>query len=156
MRIASMASISEAEYSAIENALQATQKGRRFLRAFVERNRSWEFRNLLRSIARLHRAATGAPGLNAEVSRDLASVLRSVARHKRTAAGCPDAKLRSRMLTSSLEEVEANLIALIESLEERAFEALGNGSPSDSCEIQPGGRESLFEEISPHFIHEPR
>ena len=83
-------------------------------------------------------------------------MLRSLARHKSSAAGCPDAKIRSRMLASSLEEVEANLISLIESLEERAFETLANGSPSAGGEIQPGGRESLFEEISPHFMHEPR
>ena len=42
--------IAEADYGAIEDALQSTEKGRRFLRAYTERNRSLETRRLLRSI----------------------------------------------------------------------------------------------------------
>ncbi len=43
----SMTSIPDADYCAIEDALQSTEKGRRFLRAYVDRNRSLESRRLL-------------------------------------------------------------------------------------------------------------
>src|SRR5208282_5181732 len=126
MTTPSMTSIAEADYCAIEDALQSTEKGRRFLRAYTERNRSLESRRLLRSISRLHRAALGAPGLNAEVCRDLVSVLKSVARHRQKALECDDPASRSGMLASTLQEVEACLITLIESIEERAFDTLSN------------------------------
>src|SRR5215813_6990349 len=114
MTIPSM--ISEADYCAIEDALQSSEKGRRFLRAYADRNRSFESRRLLRSISRLHRAALGAPGLNAEAHRDLASVLRSIAKHKQAASQCSDVGTRSAILSASLEEIESCLIALIEAV----------------------------------------
>jgi hypothetical protein len=115
--------ISEADYCAIEDALQSTEKGRRFLRAYADRSRSFESRRLLRSISRLHRAALGGPGLNAEAYRDLVSVLKSVAKHRQMASRCGDASTRSAILAASLEEIEASLIALVEAIEERAFNA---------------------------------
>ncbi len=161
MTTPSMTSIAEADYCAIEDALQATEKGRRFLRTYIDRNRSLESRRLLRSISRLHRAALGAPGLNAEISRDLSSVLRSVARHRKTAARCAEPSIRAVALETSLEEVEACLISLIESIEERAFETLGSttvASPfEDLEELFPAGHSAkLFGELSSYFSSEPR
>ncbi len=123
MTIPLTASISETDYCAIESALQNSEKGRRFLRAYIDRNRGLESIRLLRSISRLHRAALGTPGLNAEVCRDLASVLKSVAKHRRTALDCGEEAARCGILMGSLEEVEACLITVIESLEERVFDA---------------------------------
>ncbi len=153
--------ISEADYGAIEHALQASEKGRRFLRAYAERNRSFESRRLLRSISRLHRAALGVPGLSAEICRDLVSVLRSVSRHRQAAAKCGDSAARSGLLATGLEEVESCLIALIESIEERAFDSLSSGvpgSPADCVdEIAVQGRSArLFGELSSYFSAEPR
>src|SRR5208337_1390942 len=88
MTIPSMASLSEADYCAIEDALQATEKGRRFLGAYADRNRSLESLRLLRSISRLHRAALGFPGFGAQVSRDIAMMLKCVAMSRRKAAEC--------------------------------------------------------------------
>src|SRR5208282_5810638 len=105
MTTPSMTSIAEADYCAIEDALQSTEKGRRFLRVYIERNRSLESRRLLRSISRLHRAALGAPGLNAEISRDLSSVLRIVGTRRQAAQRCQDPSSRSAALESGLEEV---------------------------------------------------
>lgn len=156
MTSVSMASISEAEYSAIEDALQSTEKGRRFLRAYFERNRSWESRNLLRSISRLHRAALGTPGPSAEVCRDLAAVLRSAGRHKNAASACSNSAARAEVLASGLEEVEACLISLIESLEERTFESFANGFSRGGDDIHTTGPAKLFEEISPYFLNDPR
>jgi hypothetical protein len=158
MTIASNALISEADYCAIEDALQSTEKGRRFLRAYTGRNRSLESRRLLRSISRLHRAALGAPGMNAEVCRDLASVLRSVSRHRQRAADCSDAAERSIMLAGGLEEAEACLIALIESIEERTFETLNEGCHFETFDDpHPGAKpEKLFGELSAFFSGEPR
>jgi hypothetical protein len=154
-------SIAEQDYCAIEDALQSTEKGRRFLRLFVERNRSLESRRLLRSISRLHRATLGAPGLNAEIARDLSAVLRSVTRRRQAAFLHDDATARTAALEQSLEEVESCLISLIESIEDRAFETLGNkGEPSpfdDLEELFPGSRSSkLFGELSSYFSSEPR
>jgi hypothetical protein len=143
MTIPSM--ISESDYCAIEDALQSSEKGRRFLRAYADRSRSFESRRLLRSISRLHRAALGGPGLNAEAHRDLASVLKSVAKHKQIASQCGEAGTRAAILAASLEEVEACLITLIEAVEERAFDTLNCGVPGAG-----------LGEPSPHFLNEPR
>jgi hypothetical protein len=160
MTFPSKALISEADYSAIEDALHATEKGRRFLRAYVDRNRSLESRRLLRSISRLHHAALGAPGLQAEVSRDLMSVLKSVARHRQRASDCADANAKSRILAGSIQEVEATLIALIESAEERKFGTLADDYAAPSLEPEDGDRISahsarLYGELSSYFSGEP-
>ncbi len=153
--------ISEAEYGAIEHALQASEKGRRFLRAYAERNRSFESRRLLRSISRLHRAALGVPGLSAEICRDLVSVLRSVSRHRQSAARCSDVAARSGLLATGLEEVESCLITLIESIEERAFDSLPGSVPgsmadcADEAAVQDRPAR-LFGELSSYFSVEPR
>ncbi len=156
-----MTSIAEADYCAIEDALQSTSKGRRFLRAYLERNRSLESRRLLRSISRLHRAALGEPGLNAEISRDLSAVLRSVSKHRQAALRCSDPSSRSAALESSLEEVESCLISLIESIEERAFETLGGSAVAspfeDAAELFPAGHSAeLFAGLSSLFASDPR
>jgi hypothetical protein len=153
--------ISEADYCAIEDALQSSEKGRRFLRAYTDRNRSLESRRLLRSISRLHRAALGAPGLSAEAYRDLVSVLRRVVKHKQTASRCGDVNARSGILTASLEEVESCLIALIESIEERAFDTLASGIPGAELdaadEIASRGHPvRFFGERSSYFSSGPR
>ncbi len=153
--------LADSDYCAIENALQSTGKGRRFLRAYVERNRSFESRRLLQSISRLHRAALGEPGLNAEICRDLSAVLRSAGRHRQTALRCNDPSLRLGALERGLEEVESCLISLIETIEEKAFETLGSraiGSPFDDVEeLFPGGRTAqLFGELSSYLSDDPR
>ena len=161
MTTPSMTSISEADFCAIENTLRSTRIGRLYLRAAVERNSSVESRRLLHSISRLHRAALGEPGLNAEINRDLSSVLRSVSQHRKAASQCGDPSSRVAALESSLEEVEACLIGLIESIEERAFEAQGGtavSSPFEDMEdLFPGGQSAqLFGELSSYFTSEPR
>jgi hypothetical protein len=153
--------ISETDYCAIEDALQSSEKGRRFLRAYTDRNRSLESRRLLRSISRLHRAALGAPGLSTEAYRDLVSVLRSVAKHKRTALRCGDIGTRSAVLAASLDEVESCLIALLEAIEERAFDTLACGIPgaeSDAADEIAGSAHpaKLFGERASHFSSRPR
>ena len=110
----SMASLSEADYCALEDALLATEKGRRFLRAYVDRNRGLETLRLLRSISRMHRAALGVPGVNAEVCRDLMGMLKLVSRRREEASECSDATARSQSLVAGLEEIEACVITLIE------------------------------------------
>jgi hypothetical protein len=153
--------ISEADYCAIEDALQSSEKGRRFLRAYADRNRSLESRRLLRSISRLHRAALGAPGLNAEAHRDLVSMLKSVVKQKQIASRCGDVNKRSGILTASLEEVEACLIALIESIEERAFDTLAGGIPGaelDAADEIASSRHpaGLFGDCPSYFSSGPR
>jgi hypothetical protein len=158
MTIPSKALISEADYSAIEDALQSTEKGRRFLRVYADRNRSLESRRLLRSISRLHNASLGAPGLQAEVSRDLISVLKSVATHRQKASDCADANARSRILAGSIQEVEATLIALIESVEERNFRAPQEDDYAASVsEPRDASARStqLYGELSSYFSGEP-
>ncbi len=154
-------SIAEKDYCAIEDTLQSTEKGRRFLRKYVELNRSLESRRLLRSISRLHRAALGTPGLHAEISRDLSSVLRSVSRHRQATFQHDEPASRAQALERSLEEVEACLISLIESIEDRAFETLGSDhAPSafeEMEELFPGSQSAkLFGELSSYFSNEPR
>ena len=115
----STASLSETDYCALEDALLATEKGRRFLRTYVDRNRGLETLRLLRSISRMHRAALGVPGVNAEVFRDLTSVLKIVSKRREQASECPDTTARSQCLMAGLEEIEAGVITLIELIEER-------------------------------------
>jgi hypothetical protein len=150
------APISEADYCAIEDALQATEKGRRFLGAYVDRNRSLESLRLLRSISRLHRAALGFPGFGPQVSRDIAMMLKCVARSRRKAAECDSDETRLAIYSGALEEIEAFLIVLLESVEEKAFDAADNPSPSkrfsETSDLQsPDRAAKLFGELSSLF-----
>jgi len=152
MTIPQQSIISDADYNAIEDALHSSQKGRRFLRAYLERNRSLESRRLLRSISRLHRSALGAPGIPAEISRDLVAMAKDVARNRKLAAACRSAEDRTRYLSRSLQDVEASLLALIESLDERRLEAAGGDmetfGPND------GQPPVLHAELSSYFSGE--
>jgi hypothetical protein len=158
----SMASLSEADYCALEDALLATEKGRRFLRTYVDRNRGLETLRLLRSISRMHRAALGVPGVNAEVCRDLTGVLKLISKRREKASECSDAAERSQCLMAGLEEIEACVITLIESIEERmvgqlqdemSATRLGGGSGDG---YSPERTAKLFGELSSYFSAEPR
>jgi hypothetical protein len=158
----STASLSDADYCALEDALLATEKGRRFLRTYVDRNRGLETLRLLRSISRMHRAALGVPGVNAEVCRDLAGVLKIVSKRREQASECPDATARSQCLLRGLEEIEAGVITLIESIEERMAGELQDEVSSARPVAAPGDGYStertakLFGELSSYFTAEPR
>ncbi len=119
----STAPLSEADYCALEDALLSTEKGRRFLRTYVDRHRGMETLRLLRSISRMHRAALGVPGVNAEVCRDLTGVLKIVSKRREQASECPDVAAQSQCLVAGLEEIEACVITLIE------FDRRENGRP---------------------------
>ena len=99
--------IAETDYCAIEDALQATEKGPRFLRAYVERNRSLDSQAAPVDLGAFIGERWGEPGLNAEIGRDLSAVLRSVSKHRQAAIRCSDASSRSAALEHSLEEVES-------------------------------------------------
>ncbi len=158
----STASLSDADYCALEDALLATEKGRRFLRTYVDRNRGLETLRLLRSISRMHRAALGVPGVNAEVCRDLAGVLEIVSKRREQTSGCSDATARSQCLLAGLEEIEAGVITLIESIEERMAGELQEEVSSGRPMMAPGDGYSpertakLFGELSSYFTAEPR
>ena len=152
MTIPSEAIITDVDYNAIEDTLQSTQKGRRFLRAYLERNRSFKSRRLLRSISRLHRSALGAPGIPSEVSRDLASMAKDVARNRKLAAACRSVDDRMRYLSRSLEDVEASLMALIKSLDERRVEAAAEDM--DKFGPNNGQPPLLHAELSSYFSGE--
>jgi hypothetical protein len=161
MTIPITATISEDDYCALEDALQSSEKGRRFLRAYVDRNRGLDSLRLLRSISRLHRAALGAPGPHAEISRDLTSMLKSISKQRQKASDCDDEMARSAVLAGALEEIEASLIALVESLEERDVETPHDGP---SIFMLPGAGDvssadrtaKLFGELSSFFSAEPQ
>ncbi|MGA7323831.1 MAG: hypothetical protein WBX25_04980 [Rhodomicrobium sp.] len=159
MTTSSTAIISEADFSAIEDALQSTEKGRRFLRAYVSRNRGVESLRLLRSISRLHRASLGAPGANAEICRDLTSILRSAARQRQIVLQSElSAAARCGILLGSLEEIESCLLALIESLEERSLNSLYNDQPpltlAGATDADANRVTKLFGELSSLFAGE--
>ena len=155
----SIAPLSEADYCALEDALLATGKGRRFLRTYVDRNRGLETLRLLRSISRLHRAALGEPGINAEVCRDLSEVLKIISKRRDEASECADAGQRSHGLLSGLEEIEACVLTLIESIEEKMASQWQEEAQavSHSSEGYTSERTAkLFGELSSYFSAEPR
>ncbi len=158
----STASLSEADYCALEDALLATEKGRRFLRAYVDRHRGLETLRLLRSISRMHRAALGVPGVNAEVCRDLTGVLKIVSKRRDQMSGLPDAASRTQCLMAGLEEIEAWVITLIESIEARMVGPLQDDAPTHAPAEASGSGYSperaakLFGELSSYFSAEPR
>jgi hypothetical protein len=155
----STASLSEVDYCALEDALLSTEKGRRFLRTYVDRNRGLETLRLLRSISRMHRAALGVPGVSAEVCRDLMEVLKLVSRRREQASECSDATARSQCLIAGLEEIEACVITLIESIEERMAGQLQEevSAPRLSGDgYSPERTAKLFGELSSYFSAEPR
>jgi hypothetical protein len=99
--------------------------------------------------------------LNSEAYRDLVSVLKSVVNHKQAASRCGDLNARSGILAASLEEVEACLITLIESIEERAFDAVASGIPGAELDATdeingPAHPERPFGELSSYFSNRPR
>ena len=156
----STASLSEADYSALEDALLTTEKGRRFLRTYVDRNRGLETLRLLRSISRMHRAALGMPGVNAEVCRDLTGVLKIVSKRREQASECSDAVARSQCLLAGLEEIEACTITLIESIEERMAgqlqDEMSGPRIASGDGYSPERTAKLFGELSSYFTAEPR
>ena len=161
MTTPSTALISEADYCALEEALISSEKGRRFLRAYVDRNRGIDSLRLLRSISRLHRAALGAPGLHADVSRDVRIMLRSVSKHRQKALDCDNERSRSTVYAAAVDEIEAGLIAMVESIEERAGES-ADDAPSifmlpAAGEMSSADRTAkLFGELSSFFSAEPQ
>lgn len=155
----STAPLSEADYYALEDALLSTEKGRRFLRMYVDRNRGLETLRLLRSISRMHRAALGAPGVTSEVCRDLTGVLKIVAHRRDKAATCFDGAARAESLMAGLEEIEACVMTLIESIEERMAGPLHEdepGNPLIGSPLSPDRTAKLFGELSSYFSAEPR
>lgn len=160
MTIPSTAQISEADYCAIEDALQSSEKGRRFLRAYVDRQRGLETLRLLRSISRLHRATLGAPGFQAEVSRDLSETLRDVSRLRQIAADCGEDALRASYLASGVEDIESRLIALIESVEDKGSDVaeLDGPVPEHRAAGEGGGGRNakLFGELASFFSTDTR
>ncbi len=157
----SPALLSEADYYSIESALRATEKGRRFLRAHLERNRSTEINKLLRSISRLHRATIGEPGLAAEMRRELNAVLDGLTRLRAKLPLCANEASRTLLLHQGLEEIEAALLALSEAVEERD-EALTPGernfSEFDRLRPMRGSEqtEKLYGELSHFFSSDGR
>ncbi len=156
------APLSEADYYALEDALLSTEKGRRFLRAYVERNKGLETLRLLRSISRMHRAALGVPGVNAEVCRDLAGILKIVSKHRQRASECSGDGAKSQSLLSGLEEIEACVITLIELIEERMAGPLQD-EVTAGLQVQLAGdgycperTAKLYGELSSYFSTEPR
>lgn len=155
----SIAPLSEADYCALEDALLASEKGRRFLRAYVDRNRGLETLRLLRSISRLHRAALGVPGANAEVCRDLAGVLKVVAKNREEASECADAAARSQILMAGIEEIESCVLTLIESIEEKlACQWQEEASSVRTAEEDHASERTakLFGELSSYFSSDSR
>jgi hypothetical protein len=154
--------LSEADYFALEDALLSNEKGRRFLRAYVDRNRGMETLRLLRSISRMHRAALGVPGANSEVCRDLTGVLRIISIRKEAAASCQDEAAKSKCLSAAIEEIEACVITLIESIEDKMANSLQDSEPfaphlDSPLSLQcPDRTAKLFGELSSYFSAEPR
>ena len=152
----SIAPLSEADYCALEDTLLATGKGRRFLRTYVDRNRGLETLRLLRSISRLHRAALGEPGINAEVCRDLAEILKIISKRRERAAECADAGQRLQGLLSGFEEIEACVLTLIESIEEKMASQWQEEAPVSGEGYISERTAKLFGELSSYFSAEPR
>jgi hypothetical protein len=156
------APLSETDYYALEDALLSTEKGRRFLRAYVDRNRGLETLRLLRSISRMHRAALGVPGANSEVCRDLTGVLKVIANRRDKAAMCGDEAAKAETLLAALEDIEACVITLIESIEDRMASSLRDEEPSEPRldspldHYCPDRTAKLFGELSSYFSAEPR
>jgi hypothetical protein len=161
MTTPSSALFSEADYSTIENALEATEKGRRFLRAYLERNRSSEIHRLLRSISRLHRATIGEPGLAAEMRRELDAVLDGLTRLRAKLPLCANETARTLLLLRGLEDIEAALLALNEAVEEREDGLSSAGRNTSSVDgldslYAPEQAEKLFGELSYFFSADAR
>jgi hypothetical protein len=156
------APLSETDYYALEDALLSTEKGRRFLRAYVDRNRGLETLRLLRSISRMHRAALGVPGANSEVCRDLTGVLKIVSSRRDKATTSADEASKSETLLAGLEEIEACVITLIESIEDRMSGPLRDNEPLDPhlqsplAHFGPDRTAKLYGELSSYFSAEPR
>ena len=110
----------------------------------------------------MHRAAIGEPGVNAEVCRDLAGVLKILASRREKASQCRDAAAKTKSLVDGLEEIEACVITLIESIEERMAGPLRDEEPTSAAlepvvnAYSPERTAKLFGELSSYFTSETR
>jgi hypothetical protein len=148
--------LSEAEFSAIENALAETEKGRLFLRAYVERNRSSETQALLRNVSRLHRATIGQAAAGIDICRDLRGLLQVVAQLRASMRLLHNGTPGSSLLTGAIEDLEARLMALAEIIEDRRNDPASDHSGHGMSPINPTGPSAkLFGELSYLFSSEP-
>ncbi len=127
MHARSTGGLSQADYCAIEDALLRSTKGQDFLLEYLKRHRGGESLRLLRSISRLHRAALGSSGMGQRIMGDLATVSQTLTRVRTRAAACPGVNARAEVLEAGLDDVEATVLVLMETLEDqpRALKQIG-------------------------------
>jgi hypothetical protein len=86
-------------------------------------------------------------------------MLKLVSRRREEASECSDATARSQSLVAGLEEIEACVITLIESIEERMTGQLQedvSASRLSGDGYTPERTAKLFGELSSYFSVEPR
>jgi hypothetical protein len=112
--------LASADYDAIESALLGTAKGKWFLRAYLERNRQPETLTMLNAVSRLHTVLVGDESTPpAEARRDIRMLLDTVSRTKRAASALDD-EAKAVAHRELLDHVEAQLLAMSESMDEAA------------------------------------
>jgi hypothetical protein len=107
------------DYDAIEDALCGTAKGKRFLSAYLERNRRGETLSLLHAISRLHGVLIGERlSAGAQACRDVKGLVRDIARAKKVAAPL-DQSAQLSHFRDLIDHVQAQAIAISEMLDEQ-------------------------------------
>jgi hypothetical protein len=121
MKQSNFASLPEEDYDSIEQTIRATKKGQWFLQAYLERNRSPETEQILRSLTRLHRAAFGGSATG-QIQRDIANLINEAARVRRSLAAVTSDASRAVILSHLADYILAELLAINELLEQDALQ----------------------------------
>lgn len=148
------------DYAAIEAAMMQSEKGRSFLRDYLNRNRAAETEMLLASIAKLQRALndkTTARRLEA-LRFDIAHLHAYIARTRRQLAretpGMQQAKTET--LTGALAQVEAELMAILDLWNFEPEEPVATPAKPISLDMARALRKGLANELSAALLTDPQ
>src|SRR3954453_3739730 len=141
------ASLSDADYEAIEGAVMETARGRWFLAEFARRNRNADTTMLLKALDRIEAAMRGEHSVESvdRIRFDLVEMSKAIARTKtEIAAMKPDADHHGKFgeateeLDSVVQATEAatsDILACAESIQEIAWTLREQGLDAEVCDL---------------------
>lgn len=138
--------IGEAEYQTLEQTLMESDRGRRFLKEFLNRNKTPETTEILSSIRRLEKVVTRqrkVPDLD-KIRLDIADMHEAIERTKAEIANIKDDTDQSNRFVDASHELDAivtqtegatqSILEAAEQIQEKAWVLRENGADDATCD----------------------
>ncbi|WP_420414432.1 protein phosphatase CheZ [Roseibium sp.] len=138
--------IGEAEYQTLEQTLMESDRGRRFLKEFLNRNKTPETTEILSSIRRLEKVVTRqrkVPDLD-KIRLDIADMHEAIERTKSEIANIKDDTDQSNRFVDASHELDAivtqtegatqSILEAAEQIQEKAWVLRENGADDATCD----------------------